>query len=448
MEQGKSLNIRDLALDGVMLVLEDGQFSHLVVRQALEKYGFLSLQERRFFLRLVQGTVERQIELDWILGQYSKIPSEKMRPVIRNILRMTVYQIYYMDGVPDSAACNEAVKLAGKRGFSSLKGFVNGVCRSVARGKGSCKLPPDWSIVYSMPDWIIDCYKKSFGSQQTEQILSSFFQNGKNQVTVHCHTGKTSLENIIASLEREHVTLRRDPVLPEVLFLRSEQPITELSAFQEGLIQVQNRSSILACMAAGVKPGFFCIDVCAAPGGKSVFLANAAGDTGTVISRDLSEGKLAYIEENRRRTGFSQIIPQVWDATVPDDSMKDKADLVFADLPCSGLGVLREKPDIKYHQTPEAAAELAGLQRQILSVVQSYVKPGGTLLFSTCTVNPAENQENAAWFLSRYPKFVPEDLSLFLPKPVQADTLKQGYLQIAPDASGDGFFFARFKRKE
>ena len=444
--QGKSLNIRELSLDAIIAILEDHQFSHLIIRQVLEKYAYLTEQERHFFSRLTQGTTEHMILLDYIINQYSKTPVQKMKPLIRNLLRMTAYQIYFMDSVPGSAACNEAVKLAVKRGFSGLKGFVNGVSRSIVRGKETFSLPNDWSIKYSMPGWIIDCYRQLAGTDKTLESLEYLASGKETEITVHCHTSKASSSDILQSLEGEGAKVRPDSDFEDVLHLTLHQPITAYTAFQEGLIQVQNMSSILACKAADAKPGDFCIDVCAAPGGKSIFLADAMNNSGMVISRDLTEAKCRLIEENRSRTGFSCIVPQTFDASVFDPSLAEKADLVIADLPCSGLGVLKEKPDIKYHQTPEAVQSLISLQRKILSAVSAYVKPGGTLLFSTCTVNAQENEENIRWFLEEYPSFYPDSLSGILPASILSLSEKSGQLQLYPGKDYDGFYFARLKK--
>ena len=447
-DRGTSVNLRDLALEAILLVLEEGQYSHLVIRQALEKYGFLSAQEKSFFVRLMQGTIERKIELDWILSQYSKIPPDKMKPVIRNILRLTAYQLYYMDAVPVSAACNEAVKLAGKRGFSGLKGFINGVSRSVARGKDTLQLPEDPVIRYSMPEWIIEKFTQCAGRAATEESLQNLLLPDKNEITVHCHTSRACISDIIQSLHGQGVQVRKDAFLPDMLHLKTQTPLPALQAFRNGLIQVQNVSSALACMAAAVLPGSFCMDVCAAPGGKSIYLADRMQNSGQILSRDISDDKLSLIDENVRRCGFSCIRTQLWDAAAPDPGLYGKADLVFADLPCSGLGVIGSKPDIKYHQTPEGAVQLAALQRQILTVVQEYVKPGGILLYSTCTVNPDENIRNRDWFLGQFP-FETEDLTPLLPDSIRADSLKEGYLQLMPgDFGADGFFFSRMRRRQ
>lgn len=449
-EKGQSdgLLVRDIALSALLQILEEGQFCHLVLRQALEKYGWLQVRDRSFLTRLVQGTVERMPELDSSLNQYSKVPVKKMKPVIRTILRMTAYQIYYMDSVPDSAACNEAVKLAGKRGFASLKGFVNGVSRSVARGKAERILPVSWAERYSMPDWIINNYKACGGSVRTEQALQFLLNGDKSETTVHCNTSKASIEQIKASLTAEQVQLRQSELVPEVLYLRDFEALEELEAFENGWIQVQDLASVFACLAADVQPGDFCVDVCAAPGGKSIFAADRMKGQGTVISRDLSEYKTDYIKENQERCGMTVIKPQVWDAGILDESLVEKADVVIADLPCSGLGVIGGKPDIKYHQSPEGAKELAALQRKLLSVVWQYVKPGGVLVYSTCTVNPAENQENRDWFLEQFP-FELDSLEGRIPNAVLGETGKNGYVQLLPgEYGGNGFYFARMRRKE
>ena len=449
-EKGQSggLLVRDIALSALLQILEEGQFCHLVLRSALEKYGWMQTRDRSFLTRLVQGTVERMPELDASLNTYSKVPAGKMKPVIRNILRMTAYQIYYMDSVPDSAACNEAVKLAGKRGFASLKGYVNGVSRSIARGKEERKVPMSWSERYSMPEWIINCYKACGESARTEQALQFLLNGEKTETTVHCNTSRASVEQIKESLAGEQVQVRQNEFVPEVLHLSHFESLEELESFENGWIQVQDIASVLACMAADVQPGMVCVDVCAAPGGKSIFAADRMRGQGIVISRDLSEYKTAFIEENKERCEMSVIRVQVWDAGELDTGLIEQADVVIADLPCSGLGVIGGKPDIKYHQSPEEAKELAAIQRKLLSVVWQYVKPGGILVYSTCTVNPEENQENRNWFLEQFP-FEPDSLTGHIPDAVDGPKKEEGVLQLLPgEYGGNGFYFARMRRKE
>lgn len=443
------INIREIAMEALMEILEKGNLSHLVLSQVLNKYQYLEKQDRAFLSRLVEGTIERMLTLDYVIDRFSSIKVKKMKPVIRTILRMGTYQLLFMDSVPDSAACNEAVKLAAKKGFGKLKGFVNGVLRNIAREKNSISYESLW-VKYSVPQWLAELWISQYGQETAEVMLRASFENQKT--TVRLNLSKASREEIKAILKKDQVTAEDCPYPDYALYLSGYDYLEDLEAFRMGLIQVQDLNSMLAAEIAGVKPGDRIIDVCAAPGGKCLHLADMLMGTGHVEARDVSRYKTDLIEENIRRTGCGNIEAQVWDACMLHEESVGKADIVLADVPCSGLGVIGKKSDLKYRVTRESIEELKKLQREILSVVWQYVKPGGTLIYSTCTVNSAENQENVDWFVNQYP-FQKESLLPFFPEELKA-RLKDGgkeadqgtmtFLQgIYP---GDGFFLARLKR--
>lgn len=271
-------------------------------------------------------------------------------------------------------------------------------------------------------------------------------------LTVRMNLSLASREEIADSLESQGVKVWESGFAEDVVFLSQVDYLESLDAFLDGWIQVQDLSSSLAGDAAGVKEGDYVIDVCGAPGGKSLHIAELLHGTGMVEVRDLTEKKIALVEDNIWRSGFSNIEARVQDATEFDPDAQEKADLLIADLPCSGLGIIGRKPDIRYNVTEEQTRELAKLQREILSVVWRYVKPGGTMVFSTCTVDPAENEENVRWILSQLP-FEPVDLTDrigdALAETLLEDTRKKGYVQLLPGFyPGDGFFISVFRRKE
>lgn len=439
----KAENEREIALDILIEVLEKGSFSHVVLNQALSKYQYLSKQERSFITRAVDGTLENLIQIDYVLDSCSSTKVKKMKPFIRTLLRVSVYQILYMDRVPDSAVCNEAVKLAAKRRFAGLKGFVNGVLRKVSREKENFSWP-DMSVRYSMPQWLLDMWQEQYGPERTEEIVKSFFQ--EKPTTVRCNLNKASREEILASLESQGAEAECPAEAPHLIYLKKYDYLESLTAFNQGFIQVQDMSSSLVGLAASPKKGSYIIDVCGAPGGKSLHLADMMDGTGMVDVRDISFQKVSMIEENIERSGFSNIGAKVWDALETDEDAVEKADIVIADLPCSGLGIMGRKPEIKYHASREGIRELAKLQKNMLSVVQEYVKPGGLLVYSTCTISREENEENAAWFKGNYP-FEPVDLTGRLGKIADEGTLKDGYVQLLPDKYPcDGFFISLFRK--
>lgn len=446
---------REIILEVLLEILEKGSYSHVVLRQALDKYQYLEKQERAFITRVTGGTVEYCLTIDAILDQCSRVPVRKMKPVIRTILRMSVYQLLWMDRVPDRAVCDEAVKLAVRRHFQGLKGYVNGVLRRIAREKDQYVTAPvpgeprepkfdDWSRKYSMPAWIVDLWKKQYPDAVVEGMLKAFL--AERPVTVRCSLGLASMEEIVESLKAQDVWVTASPFCEGMLVLERFDYLEKLDAFRRGWIQVQDASSGFVGAVADPAPGDVVLDVCGAPGGKSLHVAELLGGTGQVVVRDLSEAKIRLVQENLERAGYANVRTEVWDAREVDPAWCRKADIVLADLPCSGLGVIGRKPDIKYQASPDKIRELAALQRQILGAVSQYVKPGGKLVYSTCTVSPEENERQREWILSTLP-FTSMDLEGKLGPSVQEETLKDGYVQLLPGRYPcDGFFIAAFRR--
>ena len=441
-----SENLRDIVCDLLLEIEREQTPSHVAIRRMLEKYQYLSVGERRFISRLTRGTLERQITLDWMIERFSSVKIKKMKPVIRTILRMSVYQIKYMDGVPESAVCNEAVKLAKKRGFKNLSGFVNGILRNMIRNPEKLEVPEDnLSVCYSQPRWLADYWEQCYGRENTVKMFEWFLK--EQPLTVRLSRKGLTPEMFQKRMEAQGVEAVQNPLISEAFSLKGFDYLGALPQFREGLCTVQDVSSMLVAKAAGVKPADKVIDVCAAPGGKSIQISELLEEGGKIISRDLTESKVGLIEENIQRMKAEHIVAECQDALeyVPED--KETADIVIADLPCSGLGVIGRKADIKYRVTRSDIKTLAKLQRDILTVVSAYVKPGGCLIYSTCTVNPEENEENVRWFQEHFP-FEAESLAGFLPEGISSDTVERGYIQLMPGEYGtDGFFIARFRRR-
>ena len=346
----------------LLAIDRDGQYSHLVLRDVLDKYQYLSKQERAFLTRLTEGTVERMLTLDYVIDQFSKTKVKKMKPLIRELMRLSVYQIMYMDGVPDAAVCNEAVKLARKRGFSGLSGFVNGVLRSVARGWKDVAFQNE-SVRYSVPEWIIDGWNADYGRDVTEKMLEAFMQPAK--ITVRTNTQKCTPEELKDRLSQEGVTVEAIEGISYAFALSGFDYLAGLGSFQDGWFYVQDISSMTVAHAADPKKGDYIIDVCAAPGGKSSHLAELLDGSGMVEARDLTEYKVGLIEENILRHDLHNMKAVQQDATLFDEASVEKADILICDLPCSGLGVIGRKSDIRYKMTAEKAHDLAVLQQEI-----------------------------------------------------------------------------------
>jgi 16S rRNA (cytosine967-C5)-methyltransferase len=449
----KPVNIRELALGILMEITEEEAYSHVVIRQVLEKYQYLEKRDRAFISRTVEGTLEHMIQMDYIIEQFSNVPVYNMKPLIRNLLRMSVYQMKYMDSVPDAAVCNEAVKLAQRKGFYNLKGFVNGVLRNISRRMNQVRYPDPkteplhyLSVKYSFPIWMLDKWVAQFGYETTEKICRD--SHMEKPTVVRCNLAQASKEEIIAELEQEDITVAQHPYLDYALEISDYNYIRAISAFKKGWIQVQDVSSMLVAEIAAPNWGDTCYDVCAAPGGKSLHIADKLSGSGYVEARDVSEYKVQLMQENISRTGAINIRAVLKDATVRDEDSVGKADIVLADVPCSGLGVIGKKQDIKYKMSEKKQQDIVLLQRKILSVVQEYVKPGGVLIFSTCTIGADENQYNIKWFLDRYP-FRLESIDPYICDALKSRTTGGGYLQMLPGTHrSDGFFIARLRREE
>ena len=442
---------RELILGILLEVTRDGQYSHIALSNVLSKYQYLDKKERAFITRVTEGTLEHMIEIDYIINQFSNVKVNKMKPVIRCILRSAVYQLKYMDFVPDAAVCNEAVKLAEKKGFRTLKGFVNGVLRNIARNLDNITYPDKTddinflSIRYSMPVWILKQWLACYDKETVEKMLEDFLK--EKPTTIRCNLNIMSKEELKQSLEKEGVHVENHPYLPYALWISSYDYLADLESFREGAFYVQDISSMLVAHIADPEENDVVIDVCAAPGGKSLHIAELLHGSGHVEARDLTDYKVGLIQENIFRSGAQNIEAMKWDATVLDEASAEKADIVVADLPCSGLGVLGKKTDLKYKMTQETQKELVLLQREILSKVQSYVKPDGTLIYSTCTIHAGENMENVHWFLKEYPEFELVPIADCLCKELKESVQEEGCLQLLPGIhKSDGFFIAKFRK--
>lgn len=441
---------RELILGILLEVTKDGEYSHIALRNVLNKYQYLDKKERAFLTRVTEGTLEHMIEIDYILNQFSNVKVNKMKPVIRCILRSAVYQLKYMDAVPDSAVCNEAVKLAEKKGFRNLKGFVNGVLRNVARNLDHVTYPEEGtvealSIRYSMPMWILKQWLSCYDQKTVERMLQAFFE--EKATTIRCNISQMTKAELTESLEKEGVQVEEHPYLPYALRISGYDYLAELESFQTGGFYVQDISSMLVSHIADPKEGDQVIDVCAAPGGKSLHMAQLLHGTGHVQARDLTDYKVQMIQENIARTGVTNMVACRKDATVLDEASVEKADIVIADLPCSGLGVLAKKTDLKYKMTEETQKSLVALQRTMLETVQSYVKPGGTLIYSTCTIHEAENMGNVHWFLKQHDAFELVPIEERLCDALKSSVQEEGCLQLLPGVhESDGFFIAKFRK--
>ena len=450
------VNEREVVLD-MLLSLREGKLSHTILKDTLDSYLYLDKSSRGFIKRLYEGTIEKRLYLDFIIDGYSKTPVKKMKPIIMLLLEMAVYQLFFMDRVPDSAAINEAVKLAKKRGLTGLSGFVNGVLRNIARNKENIALPDKnkdliqyLEIKYSTPKAVVEHFINDYGSEKTEEILEAFEE--KRLLVARATKNR---EELIKKLEAEGVKVSTDTIFPESLKILELDSLSYLESFEEGDFVIQDESSQFIGKIVGLPKGARVLDLCAAPGGKSLLFAEME-EVDEIISCDISESKTELIEENVRRIGVSKIKTKVNDASLYNPDFMDGFDLVICDLPCSGLGVMGRKRDIKYNVTEDKIRELAKLQRTILENAVRYVKKGGRLIYSTCTMTKAENEENFT-FISEFKGFSAVDFSDKIRGYVDrykdgerlVNEAKKGFIRLIPGELGtDGFFISEFMREE
>lgn len=437
---------REIALFILMDILEDGAYNNIILRKTLNKHEELTSVQKAFITELVNGTLRNLINIDYVINNFSKIKTEKMKPFILNNIRIAAYQILYMDKIPVSAACNEAVILAKKRNFSALAGFVNGVLRSIAREKDNIKYPNDKfdaiAIKYSYPKWLLKYWTSDMNISDIEKTCIAFTQPPKLSICIN--TTRIDKKALKENLFSEGIAVNSDTLLDNSLYIYRTNNIANSKCYNEGLFHIMDESSMLAVKILAPAENSTVVDVCSAPGGKSFAIAEYMKNTGKVYSRDIYDHKLKLIKSGAERLGLTSIVPQIKDATEADNITK--ADFVLVDAPCSGLGLIRKKPDIKYNKVYTDIEELSKIQRKILAASATMMNKNGILVYSTCTISPKENIENVIWFCNKY-NFTTESIEKYLPESINCHTASEGYIQLLPhEYDTDGFFIARMRK--
>lgn len=403
----------------------------------------LSERDKAFAAALFYGVLERRLTLDYIIEQNSKIPFKKLDPAAVAVLRVGLYQLLYMPSVPESAAVNESVKMCKQLKCFSAQGFVNGMLRGFIRsGKKISYLgmTPEkrLSVEYSCPEWLTEKLLSEYGTDFTVKALKASV--GKPPVYARVNTIKTTTEKLIKELSRCKIPAAAYPGLENCIKLEKSGDIEKCPPFRQGLFHVQDISSQLCCLTLRPVVNETVLDVCAAPGGKSFTLAELMGNNGRLFSLDLHDMRVGLIEDGAARLGIKIITAMQNDASKHNGELP-QADKVLCDVPCSGFGVIRRKPEIKYKH-PEEFAELPEIQYRILETSAGYVKAGGTLVYSTCTLSRAENNGVAERFAAAHPEFAPIVQQVPLPS-AEGDSMRT----YCPDENGgDGFFTAAFRR--
>ncbi|MBE7054060.1 MAG: 16S rRNA (cytosine(967)-C(5))-methyltransferase RsmB [Ruminococcaceae bacterium] len=431
-------NARNIALNVLYNIDVNGAYINIELKNSLEKSN-LSSVDRNFVTELVHGVIRYKIRLDYVIKQFSKIKWNKISPYVVNILRLGIYQILFLDKIPNSAAINESVNLVKKYSNHS-SGFVNALLRNVTRNE--IKYPEEQieylSVFYSFENWMVKKFVDDYGYEKTVSILNSL--NRRKNLYIRVNTLVTDVDSLIKEFEDKSIIAKKSDIISDALSVKGIGNLNTLDAFVEGKFYVQNLSSMLCVKSLDVKENNLVIDVCAAPGGKTSYISQIMNNTGKIIAFDMYEHKIKLMNENFERLHIKNIDVELNNSENVCEKYVEKADCVLVDAPCSGLGIISQKPDIKYSIKEEDIQKLSKQSLKILNTSAKYVKKGGTLVFSLCTFTNEESVHNVEKFLELNNDFKLEKINCY-------DEDNNGMITIFPDETDmDGFFICKFKR--
>ncbi|KMY53570.1 16S rRNA methyltransferase [Bacillus sp. FJAT-27231] len=437
--------VREIALDLLESVEKNQSYSNLLLHSAIEK-NHLTGRDAGLLTEITYGTIQRKLTLDFFLAPFIK---KKLEPWVQQLLRLSLYQMIYLDKVPERAVIHEAVEIAKKRGHKGISGLVNGILRSVQRnGLRSFSEIKDEaeriSIETSHPLWLVKRWLAQFGEEKTKEMCA--INLTAPMQTIRVNKTKANQEEVLQLLEAEGFEAEPSDVLPEAIRILKGNAARS-SVFETGMATIQDESSMIVAYALGIEPNEAILDACAAPGGKTTHIAEKLNNTGSVSALDLHEHKIKLIKQNAARLGLTNIEAKAWDSRKAGEIFeKESFDRVLVDAPCSGLGVLRRKPDIKYVKEEKDLSSLQKIQLDILDAAAPLLKKGGVLVYSTCTADREENEGTVKKFLETHTDFEPAELT-DLPPVIQ--TLANDHLlQVLPqDFGGDGFFISKLRKK-
>ncbi|AZB42889.1 16S rRNA (cytosine(967)-C(5))-methyltransferase RsmB [Bacillus sp. FJAT-42376] len=445
----KTANVRELTVDALLAIEKNQAYSNLLLNQLIQK-GNLPPKDVSLFTELVYGTLQRKMTLDYYLEPFTA-KAKKMELWVKILLRISLYQMEYLDRIPERAIFFEAVEISKRKGHKGIAGFVNGVLRSIQRegipSLDEIKDPAErLAIETSHPVWLVKKWAEQYGIDDTRKICEIHLKPPAASARVN--RMHMTVQEAVESLNEESIEAA-EGVLSEDAVILQKGSVSKSSLFKTGKLSIQDESSMLTARAVNPERNEVVLDACAAPGGKSMHMAELMEGTGEVVSLDLHKHKVKLIEEQAGRIGLANISAQVMDARKAPELLDGREfDRILVDAPCSGFGVIRRKPDIKYAKNAEDVNKLSAIQRELLDSVSRLLKKGGTLVYSTCTIDKEENEEVVADFLESHPEFE-EDHSLkqFLPEKVHP-YISGGKLQILPHYfETDGFFITRLKKK-
>lgn len=446
---------RRAALRVLLAVEKDGAYANLELRR-LTRTWRLRPSDQSLLTELVFGTLRRQGTLDWVIQRYSTVPLSQMNYIVRSIIRLGAYQILYLDRVPFRAACSEAVEMAKSRGLHGLSGFVNALLRKIVRNKEKISYPdPEketalyLSIKHSHPLWLVERWLTRFGEEETAALCKA--NNETPPVALRCNTLKTTPDHLREMLTGEGLKVRSSPLVAEGIIVEKAPFLPQLSSFRSGYYAVQDESSMIAATVLNPLPGAFVIDACSGPGGKTTHFAQLMNNRGRILAFDVHEHRLRLVEDACRRLGVTIVETRLLDARELPEQIGEKADYILVDVPCSGLGVIRRRPELRWRVKPGDLLKHAAQQLEILGEAGKCLKTGGTMLYSTCSTEPEENSGVVNSFLMEYTGFKSEELRLSFPLVNSCDKIdvKKGLLQLLPHRHGtDGFFLACLRKTE
>jgi len=448
-----TVNARQVALKMVENILDKGAYANLEAYRELNG-ALISETDKRLALEITYGTIKHWNTLDWILAGFMSRPMEKVDPYVRNVLRTGAYQLLYLDRVPASAACNEAVKLVKKRFHSGIAGFVNGVLRSVARKYASIeevefpdveKHPVEYiSLKYSFPSWMVQRWLNNFGLENTLRICQ--YSNVPPKLTVRVNTLKTSLEEFTGLLDKRGIAWSPGAYCPECVTVKDYAKLENDKEIQ-GLYLTQSEASMLVSHILQPEKGMNVLDACSAPGSKTTHIAQLMKDTGIILAVDIHEHRLRLVKNNCTRLGIKSVDTLLCDAREIQNRTNQLFDCILVDAPCTGTGVLNRRPDARWRKSSEDIEEMSCLQKKILEQVMPLVKPGGRLVYSTCSLEPEENKKVVDFVLRNHPEFAPDPFGADFP--ILGTNGDDFTVQLAPHThDSDGFFISRLKRLE
>ena len=447
-KRSPTLAPRRVALETLLDVSRSDAYASLALDKRLAQAAF-GPRDRAFVTQLVYGTLENRMTLDWRIDQFLEGEKE-LDLTVREILRMGAYQLFYLDRVPDMAAVDESVSLARAMGLEPLTGLVNGVLRSMIRGRDSVVFPkPDegaeryLSVMFSAPRELVRMLIDAYGEHEALEILR--YRPQERDVTIrvnYLRCDDARLRALLADSEMEFVP----GIAPGTYRVKHAGDLTRMRAFQNGLFTIQGESSVIAARMVGAKPGQTVLDACAAPGGKTAILSEMMNDTGRVYAWDTHAHRVELIRGTVNRLKLENVRPAVRDAAAPREEMAMTLDAALVDAPCSGTGVMVEKPDVKYRVSAEGVAALCRMQAEILDSVAPMVKVGGTLVYSTCSILPQENAGQVRAFLARHPEYKVLPMGAELPEKLAAHETAEGLQMLAHRDGTDGFFVCRMRR--